>query len=76
MEGLAVHNRMCLAALHVNRLWIALLCGWKFGCLTAHTCCMQELQQEVARRQMAVLGRSPASQEAPQSLHERQAGLR
>jgi hypothetical protein len=44
--------------------------------LTAHTCCMQELQQEVARRQMAVLDRSPASQEAPQSLHERQAGLR
>jgi len=37
---------------------------------------MQELQQEVARRQMAVLNRSPASQEAPQSLHERQAGLR
>ena len=36
----------------------------------------QGLQQEVARRQMAVLDRTSASPDLPQTMHERQASLR
>lgn len=37
---------------------------------------VQGLQQEVARRQMAVLERTSASPDLPQTMHERQASLR
>ena len=37
---------------------------------------VQGLQQEVARRQMAVLDRTSASPDLPQTMHERQASLR
>ena len=37
---------------------------------------MQGLQQEVARRQMAVLDRTSASPDLPQTMHDRQASLR
>ncbi|KAK9834039.1 hypothetical protein WJX81_005023 [Elliptochloris bilobata] len=41
-----------------------------------HALPMQGLQQEVARRQMAVLDRTAASSGLPQTMHERQASLR
>ena len=37
---------------------------------------VQGLQQEVARRQMAVLDRTSKSLDLPQTMHERQASLR
>lgn len=37
---------------------------------------LQGLQQEVAKRQMAVLDRTPASLELPQTMQDRQASLR
>ena len=37
---------------------------------------VQGLQQEVARRQMAVLDRTFASPDLPQTMHERQVSLR
>ena len=37
---------------------------------------VQGLQQEVAKRQMAVLDRTPASLELPQTMQDRQASLR